>query len=772
MSGNIIRLLSNRGLLITSSLSILILCVFFGKALFHANSVYFGTAGDGMQIYYTSLYHVLHDDSYLFQACMNYPYGENVFFTACQPLLTGILKLFGLGSITIGVTNLIMLFSIVLSAVFLYLIFEELEIHYLYAALSAIAIAFLSPQMMRLFAHYVLTYQFAIPAFFYGLLKFSKNPTYKKSLIISLLTFFMATTHLYFFGFFALLSVFYWAVLFMLQKEKFKNVLFCIKHFSIQIILPYVLLQLIIYSVNNVNDRTSYPWGILIYKTNWTGVFYPFGRYYEFIPKLLGIIPQEVNIDEGYEFVGLLATVAFIFIVLKFAYNILLLRIRNVFVLTGNLVLDIFIWCSIPALLYSFGYPFVFDHEDWLNKIGILRQMRGIARFSWLFFYAMNIAGVYIIFLVSQKIKTKWLKHSILILMVIFLSADGYYSIGSYNRALSRRIVELNDRKNDYWRNKIFKTFDFEKYQAIMSLPFFHVGSENVGVEPKGKILIYSYIFSLKTGLPLICNTSSRASISQTFNSLALHWEKTTYPLQIVKDFKNRKHILVIADPGNMSFAEADLLKYAKFESKYIKGLELYTLSIDSLEKLPKATLVNAMAIAENCKNEFENNSSSDSIKRYVSKNFDELSSSSAKCGKGSFITVMNKYNDLYFDTLPNPLIGTNYSISFWMNNIKKDRYPRTTLAIEVVNKDGKYIDGYYTAIKEKIKCVQGNWALIETEIALRESSDKIKATVFNFDLTSKDTLEIDELLIRPISINVCQKNANFINVNNRFYYY
>lgn len=771
MKEKIIKLFSDTGFVITLTLSSLILCVFFGKALFHANSVYFGTSGDGMQIYYTSMYHVLHDDSYLFQKCMNYPYGENVFFTACQPLLTGILKLFGLGNYTIGVTNLIMLFSIVLSAIFLYLIFKEMEVPFWYAAFAATAIAYLSPQMMRLFAHYVLTYQFAIPAFFYGLIRFYKAPTVKKSLLISLLTFFMATTHLYFFGFFALLSVFYWGTLFLVRKDNFKNILFCIKHFTIQIIIPYVLLQLIIYSVNNVSDRTAYPWGILIYKTNWTGVFYPFGRYYEVIPKLFGIIPQEVNIDEGYEFVGLLATLAFIFIVLKFAFNIITLKFKNVFSLTGNLSLDIFIWCSIPALLYSFGYPFIFDHEDWLNKIGILRQMRGIARFSWLFYYSMNITAVYLFYLIAKRIKYVWLKNFLLILTIIGISADGYFSIGNYNKGLSRRITELNDKQNKHWRNKIFNEMDFTQYQAILSLPFFHVGSENVGAEAKGKILIYSYIFSLKTGLPLICNTSSRASISQTFNSLALHLEKTTQPLQIIKDLKSRKPFLLLCDPSRLSESEVEIVKLAKFESKYIKGLELYSLNIDSLEMLMGKKLKQASSIFEASKFNYGDYQSSDSAKTFVTNSYNDFITNSAKCGNGSKITVMNKYNDLFFDTMPNAHSGIKYAVSFWMNNIKKDRYPRTTLAIEVINKDGKYIDGYYTAIKEKIITVQEDWGLIETNIIIQENTDKLKVTIFNFDLSATDTLEIDELMIRPTNSNVGKKNDKFINVNNRFYY-
>lgn len=772
MKQRLINLFKDKGFLITFGVSFTLLSIFFSGPLFHANTTYFGTTGDGMQNYYASLYHVKYDDSYFFQKCMNYPYGENVFFTGCQPLLTAPLKLFGLYSITLGVINLTMLLSIVLSAIFIYLIFRELEVPYLYAALCATAIAYLSPQMIRLFAHYTLTYQFAIPAFIYFLMRFYKTPSMKKSIVIACLTFYMATTHLYFFGFFALLAGFYWAVLFCLRKENFRNLWFCIKHFSLQIVIPFVLFQLIIATVNDVHDRTNAPWGILEYKTNWTGVFYPFQKYYEFIPQKLGIDPQTINSSEGRQFAGLLATLFFIIVILKFVFNILRFKITKAFSLTGNLLIDIFLWCSVAALLYSFGYPFIFNHEDWLNHVGILRQMRGIARFAWLFYYVMNIAAVYLLYLFVRNLRFKWIKYACMSLALLILSIDAFSSIGSYNGLLSNKVLELNDRKNKAWQNVIFKTFEPEKYQAILALPFFHIGSENIGLEPEHKTFLYAFIFSLKTGLPMLNNASSRTSMSQTANELAVVLEKTTEPLLILKDLKNRKPLLLLVNPDKVRIEEKKLVDLATPVGYYTNGFQLYSLSLEALETFGKKLY---HEVDEQSKNAFplanSNYMASDSVVRFVANSFDDHASKKSFKGTGAYYSTFRMYSDLYWDSLPNFKGTGKYTVSFWMYNIKKDETPRLTLALEVKGKEGNFVDNYWTTANQKLQSISGNWALIETDVTVNEPTDKLKLTLFNFNSTKDDTLIVDELMIRPAGYDVYKRTEEFVFKNNRYYY-
>lgn len=55
------------------------------------NHKYFAQGGDGVKDYFSMLYHIKHDTSYLYSSAMNYPYGENIFYTGAQPFLTNVL---------------------------------------------------------------------------------------------------------------------------------------------------------------------------------------------------------------------------------------------------------------------------------------------------------------------------------------------------------------------------------------------------------------------------------------------------------------------------------------------------------------------------------------------------------------------------------------------------------------------------------------------------------------------------------------------------------
>ena len=82
-----------KGFLLTLVLSVIVLVFFYGKLLVHCNTVYFGDSGDALQSYYSALYHITYDKSFFHNSGMNYPYGENVFFTGGHIPVLGFLKI-------------------------------------------------------------------------------------------------------------------------------------------------------------------------------------------------------------------------------------------------------------------------------------------------------------------------------------------------------------------------------------------------------------------------------------------------------------------------------------------------------------------------------------------------------------------------------------------------------------------------------------------------------------------------------------------------------
>ena len=141
------------GSLFTLALSVLVLYILFGELLSSPNSVYFAEGGDGLQSYYGTMYHISHDTSYARSGGMNYPYGEMVLFTGNQPVIANTIKfisdnIIDISAYTIGILNILMLSSIVVAALFIFLIFRHFKLPVLLsidATSSYVSISITSP---------------------------------------------------------------------------------------------------------------------------------------------------------------------------------------------------------------------------------------------------------------------------------------------------------------------------------------------------------------------------------------------------------------------------------------------------------------------------------------------------------------------------------------------------------------------------------------------------------------------------------------------------
>jgi len=768
MKQKVINVFKDKGFIVTTCLSLIILFIFFWKPVLHANSTYFGVDGDGLQAYFTSLYHAKYDESFLHFKGMNYPYGENVFFTGCQPAVTGFCRLFGLSNYIVGITNLIMLFSIPLCAVFIYLIFRELTVHYLYAAVCAVAISYLSPQMVRMYAHYSLTYQFAIPAFIYCFIKFYRAPSLRKSILIGVFSFFMATTHLYFFGFFAVMSAFYWITLFLLRQPHFKNVLFCLKHGLIQVVIPFVILQFITVITNPYNDRSESPYGILLYKSSWAGVFFPFGRLYEYIPRNWGFEPGPVN-DEGYAYVGAVAVIVAVVLFLKLLRDLLNFQFKKFFIFSDNVVLNILIWSSVVTLLYSFAYPFVFGHEEWVKHIGPLKQMRAIARFSWIFYYVINFAAVYLTYRLFMRIRYKFVGRILFTSVALFYCFDAYQNVRGYNDGLNNRLAAMEDKDNATIDNSWIKKIRLEEYQAIIPLPYFHLGSENFNIEPKGNIRKNTFIVSLKTGLPITAVNLSRTSLSQTFKNLQLVLEPSQ-PLQMLEDAHDKRAFLLLVEIALLTNNERDVLSRSELLDAS-REYGIYRLRYEELANLWKMKRDEAVQVYNAAKKYPQGNYlSTDSVMRFLKVDYDTAASRYAFNGSGGFNTPANRYSDLYVGNIPNLIPDSTYSVSFWMRNYAKDINPRVSFSIDCFDSAWQYNGGIYSTIKDYAKRIEGDWMLVEGNVRFKHRNDLLKVTVWSEHLMKKDSLEFDDLLARPLGVDVYQERPGKLYKNNRHF--
>ncbi|MFM7310015.1 MAG: hypothetical protein ACKOZY_05365, partial [Flavobacteriales bacterium] len=262
-----------------------VLLAFLGPVLFSPGDYVFSADGDGLQTYYQSIYHVKHDTSALHQHGMNAPFGESIFFTGGQPLLSNVIK-YTCGdscpaSTVVAWTNMLMLLSPLLCALFLYLILKRFEIPWYYALLLAVGITMLTQQWERFLGHYSLAYLYAVPGMLWGWMRWSDRSNTSRTFWNMGYLFVMASFHLYYLFFFAAIAASMWVTHFPWRNGSWRQRVLVTAQVAVQVIVPFIFLQLIISTSSDVTDRTAIPWGFTVYRSYWQSYLWPSGMWYE-----------------------------------------------------------------------------------------------------------------------------------------------------------------------------------------------------------------------------------------------------------------------------------------------------------------------------------------------------------------------------------------------------------------------------------------------------------------------------------------------------------
>jgi len=727
-----------RGLLLTLVLSLAILFLFFGPLLKDPNQVYFSSNGDGLKSYVGAIYHLEHDTTLFRMNAMNYPYGEMAFFTDCQPMITNSVKILShigidFRSSIVGITNLIMLFSIVLGAIFICLIFLELKVSWWFAALASVGICMLSPQIGRLGGHFSLSHIMWLPMLIWLLMRFDKSKSYWISAAIGLVTFLAAGMHMYFFALFGFLFLFYWSYSLYMKEFNFRDYRW-ILHLFIQLILPLILVQLIVGFNDTITDRTTHPWGFYHYKANPASVLLPIGKSYAtFLAKFKAFQNMEW---ESFAFVGLVSLFGFI--------SGIILMIRRIVKkqawskISDNNLIVVFFWASVASLLLSFSIPFNLGLQFLLDYLGPIQQLRALARFSWLFFYLINI----VVFFGIYKLMKKNIAMKIIgAFALAFLFYDGYLNVKVYAAIMNNRVAELEDKSNSTPENAWVSLIDPNEFQAILPLPYFHVGSENVWVEPKCDILRQSFIVSLKSGLPSMGVMLSRTSLSQTYKSLALV-NTPVSPFLIKNDLPNTKPLLLMVENcNNLTEPEINLLQHSSFLWKGPK-FSFFKLQVDRLDSIAKegeTRFKNEMAIV------YEGRS--DSTQLLYFDDFDRMTNEGAFHGSGAFSGEIKNWNRILETNLKHGMPGDSCELLFWVKGYEADLMPRSIF--EFVQKNGEETVNYkYDQFQHFFCSLNRDWMRIRIPFVLKSANDFVTIAIRNPDLDHFQLL-VDDVIIR-----------------------
>ncbi len=543
--------------------SLLLLVLSFGIYFFYyhhlimnLNTVLFNIEGDSLKNYYTFVYHIKNDKELLNFSGLNFPFGEHIVYTDCQPLLAITLKALPFTHpYLIGIMHGLILLSFIITPLVMNRIFLILKQNKFTAFFASLAIAVLSPQIHRLGGHFALAYGCIIPIGILLLLKYLKTTSNRNLLALVLYNSLLFLVHPYF-GLGLSLFCFVSIILntFLNYKSNRPTVKKTLNLLAIGV-LPIILFKVFMLLTDNHINRPDEPYGVDIMgaAANAESVFTPsFGPFTHFLKRF---IKAEHVEWEALSYIGIFSLFFLICTVLMLPFYLMRIKMRTE-------ITAIFA-ASVVFLFISFGGHIsllaFFDIE-----IATLNQFRAFGRFAWYFYFLLPV------FLITQfanftrtfSFKAQKIILPVLgILFFLFNLLEAHYLLTYMTTKTFESRNIFNENKLSGAELAVIKSIKEKNYQAILPLPVFHIGSEvyqrngDLSVAPA---MMYSY----HTGLPALSVMLSRTSLNETETAL-----------EILNPYKKVRQILsLITDAPFLVINTGETLK--EDESRLLKNLQ------------------------------------------------------------------------------------------------------------------------------------------------------------------------------------------------------
>ena len=763
-------------------LGIVLLCAILiwlkhGHWLGDPNEHMLGGSPDGFKNYMTSLWHVRYDSSFVHYEGMNYPFGEHVLFTDNQPIFSAAMQWWSqnvsdLSGRTVGVINLFQVLSILLGAVVLFLLLRKLHIPAWYSSLAALGILFLSPQYGRFEGHFALSHTWVVPLMLLLLCNYEERYSRRyQSLLIGILVWVAAQFHFYYFGLCALFLILYTG--FQLVREfSWRNWRVRISHLFVMVVIPFALLNMWVHWADFAADRPANPYGFLTYIGQWEGIFLPYESFplYQWIDENL-IKIRRVN-GETQAYAG---AVAFLFtlwlLVSRFrmfdkswdaaAYH----RVHKRY-LQGIFV------AALLLLLFACGFPFAIKGMEWMvDYMGPLRQFRGLGRFTWAYFYVINVLAVYVLWNWSVRFqgfkngRAKWFRWVIALVPLGILCWEAY----TFQRLRPVHLIDNVERREvaaptpEHWLNKV----DFSPYQAILPLPYYHMGSENIWWEFDFAQFIRNETTALHTGLPDMGVNMSRTSVGQTVTSAQFVLEPCTTPAMLNELPDNRPLAILVHGPA----WEEVKWRYPHLISKANQVYDSPELKI--LSVTPDNIRAYVREHVESVEQEYRSRSlqkkgawqvfgQSDLPLIYFS--YDSLRNTERHFqGEGAYSGQMRDSSWIWRDALPKG----RYTLSFWMYANQDMGMNHVLLLEEKDRQYGHQIQAREEGMRFYMKSIVNGWGLFEISFEVHGEQSAMKICLKQ---NADQNFFLDEVLLRPENVDVYRRNDDWIVRNNYWY--
>jgi len=532
---------------LTMGIMLGVLFLFYPTILMHLNDFCFGNGGDGLKNYYTFIYHLKYGSDLTQFMGMNYPYGEHIIYGDAQPALlhfSQFIKLIfpNIANYGVGIINGAMFLSMMVGVVFVRRILILWGLPTWYSILGGVMLILMSPQTFRFGGHYGLAYVCFIPMIWYFVLMYKDSTNFKWLVYSFLALFLFSLLHLYYLLIGGAFLILLWLIDAYRSKDKWSD-LGHWKQILMQVILPTICVFIYLKSGDSMTDRPTNPWGFLFY-TSWVeGLLVNFN-----MPLVQWINQNWVKIRfktiEGMVYLGFPVVVYFLVITYKGLVDLVKHKSITKFFIRNEERQNAF-FAALILVIFSMGIPFIFGLEGLVDYLSLLKQFRSIGRFAWLFYYVFGAISLYHFYFIISKWRES--KNVVMLTFTAILFLVWVYEVELSHG--SKNDIYQNNREAGYWEEVGFQLqkLDIDKYDFIVPVPFFHVGSEKINVttplEPKELF----FNLSIATGIPTPAVLLSRTSMSQTLENLKLTCGGVSTP----EWFKGEKPLLLLFKVGS-----------------------------------------------------------------------------------------------------------------------------------------------------------------------------------------------------------------------------
>lgn len=732
-----------------------------------------GNSEDGLKNYFTPWYHAKYDSTFTWFEGMNYPYGDHIVFADAQPLLSNSIKIVGLGDYTMGLLNLFMIFSLIPTGFLLFKILQRWGLKHWTAAIAAATIAFLSPQILRMNGHYALAYTFVVPLIWYLVLRFWDSETKSRSLLIAAAVFLLAWIHPYY----LMISVIFLSAFWLFQSlldwrgmPLTKRIL----HFGLQVIVPSLVFFLILKLTDPITDRPSNPYGFEEFHASWRSIFLPFAVFWEskFVSKMQSYGDRSW---EGIGYVGITGGILFVGFICKSVYELIrtgigggLSAIRSNFKLVSNkeigesnrVLLTSSVLAGLAIGIFSCGFPFSIKPELMTMLFPPIKQFRSLGRFAWAFYYVWSVFAFYLIHRLIIWAKDRKMAIPAYFFAALLLSlsiTEGILHNTGVRRRMERGNIAVHsdaaiDMTIPIAQSPWLANVEHNEYSALMILPYFHVGSENLAANPSKDAGI-GFRIGIQTGLPMMNVMMSRTSFDQT-------WKQIQYTLppysalEILSQIKDSRPILAIRKGNSQEFDGAYL--QAPITESDDPTFKVYGIDLNEREKalLPLKTIVpNGLQSTA-----FSHLKSSKPSNFLVIDNFEDSGDTEGyRGGKGKTISL--RENNIFYHDKIKDAWNKTYVVSFWAK-IRGDQLPATKIGIEEKMPSGEDTQWTYLLLAPFIREMDGEWALIERETTIKSPENVFKVNITRWKRWPV-SMVIDDFMIREKDVDIYELKDN-----------